>query len=330
MLAGRYPSDEFAELRPRIVWDRVEGTLRARPGARMLAVVSGGTIPDRGLYGVFTPEGARVGELDEELVYESRPGETFVLGATTWRIEDITRDRVVVTPAPGRAGEDAVLARRRRGPAGRAGPGHRRVPAGGRRLARRPAGRRVLARPAGASRTCGPTWTRSGRSRAACCPPTARSWSSASATSWATGGCACCRPSAAGSTPRGRWPSRPGSATGWGSRCRPCGATTASSSACPRPTRRRPLDIGARSTPTRSRSWWSASWPTRPCSRPGSGRTRPGRCSCPGAGPGSARRCGRSASGRPTCWRWRRSTASSRSCWRPTASACATSSTCPR
>ncbi len=105
MLSGRYPSDAFAELRPRLVWDRVEGRLRARPGARMLSVVSGGTIPDRGLYGVFTPEGSRVGELDEEFVYESRPGETMILGASTWRIEDITRDRVVVTPAPGEPGK---------------------------------------------------------------------------------------------------------------------------------------------------------------------------------------------------------------------------------
>ncbi|MGH9056475.1 MAG: DEAD/DEAH box helicase, partial [Acidimicrobiales bacterium] len=105
MLAGRYPSDEFAELRPRLVWDRVAGQLTARPGAKMLAVVSGGTITDRGLYGVFTPEGGRVGELDEEMVYESRVGETFLLGATTWRIEDITRDRVVVTPAPGVPGK---------------------------------------------------------------------------------------------------------------------------------------------------------------------------------------------------------------------------------
>jgi len=111
MLAGRYPSDEFAELRPRITWDRVEGTLRARAGARMLAVTSGGTIPDRGLYGVFTPgaegtgHGIRVGELDEEMVYESRVGETFVLGASTWRIQEITRDRVVVTPAPGEPGK---------------------------------------------------------------------------------------------------------------------------------------------------------------------------------------------------------------------------------
>ncbi|HVM01099.1 MAG TPA: DEAD/DEAH box helicase, partial [Acidimicrobiales bacterium] len=105
MLAGRYPSTQFAELRPRLVWDRVAGTLRARPGARMLAVTSGGTIPDRGLFGVFTPEGSRVGELDEEMVYESRAGETFVLGATTWRIEEITRDRVIVTPAPGVPGK---------------------------------------------------------------------------------------------------------------------------------------------------------------------------------------------------------------------------------
>ncbi|MGH9176925.1 MAG: Lhr family helicase, partial [Acidimicrobiales bacterium] len=105
MLSGRYPSDQFAELRPRLVWDRVAGTLRARPGARMLAVTSGGTIPDRGLFGVFTPEGSRVGELDEEMVYESRAGETFVLGATTWRIEEITRDRVIVTPAPGQPGK---------------------------------------------------------------------------------------------------------------------------------------------------------------------------------------------------------------------------------
>ena len=105
MLSGRYPSDEFAELRPRLVWDRLAGTLTARSGSRMLAVTSGGTIPDRGLFGVFTPDGGRVGELDEEMVYECRVGETFLLGATTWRIEDITRDRVVVTPAPGVPGK---------------------------------------------------------------------------------------------------------------------------------------------------------------------------------------------------------------------------------
>jgi ATP-dependent Lhr-like helicase len=104
LLAGRYPSDEFAELRPRIVWDRAAGTVRGRAGAQRLAVTSGGTIPDRGLYGVFLPDGTRVGELDEEMVYESRVGETFLLGASTWRIDDITPERVVVTPAPGLPG----------------------------------------------------------------------------------------------------------------------------------------------------------------------------------------------------------------------------------
>ncbi len=101
MLDGRYPSSEFAELRPRIVWDRVRGTIRARAGARQLAVTNAGTIPDRGLYAVTLPDGRRVGELDEEMVYESRPGQTFLLGAATWRIQEITHDRVVVTPAPG-------------------------------------------------------------------------------------------------------------------------------------------------------------------------------------------------------------------------------------
>jgi ATP-dependent Lhr-like helicase len=105
MLAGRYPSDRFSQLRPRVVWDRVNETVRAREGSQRLAVTSGGTIPDRGLFGVFTPEGSRVGELDEEMVYESRPGEVFVLGASAWRIEEITSDRVVVTPAPGQPGK---------------------------------------------------------------------------------------------------------------------------------------------------------------------------------------------------------------------------------
>ena len=105
LLDGRYPSTEFAELRPRIVWDRVAGTLRGRAGAQRLAVTNAGTIPDRGLFGVFLPEGGRVGELDEEMVYESRPGDTFLLGASTWRIQDITYDRVIVTPAPGEPGK---------------------------------------------------------------------------------------------------------------------------------------------------------------------------------------------------------------------------------
>ncbi len=111
MLSGRYPSDEFAELRPRITWDRTTGKLRARDGAKRIAVVNGGTIPDRGLYGVYlasSEEGRgsrRVGELDEEMVFESRVGEVFLLGASSWRIEEITHDRVLVTPAPGQPGK---------------------------------------------------------------------------------------------------------------------------------------------------------------------------------------------------------------------------------
>ena len=105
MLAGRYPSDEFAELRPRIVWDRTAGVVKGRQGARRLAVTNAGTIPDRGLFGVFQVDGGgRVGELDEEMVYEARQGQTFMLGASTWRIEEITRDRVLVSPAPGAPG----------------------------------------------------------------------------------------------------------------------------------------------------------------------------------------------------------------------------------
>jgi ATP-dependent Lhr-like helicase len=109
MLSGRYPSDEFAELRPRVTWDRVAGTVVAREGAKRVAIANGGTIPDRGLFGVYLvgagPGAARVGELDEEMVFESRVGETFVLGASTWRITEITHDRVLVAPAPGEPGK---------------------------------------------------------------------------------------------------------------------------------------------------------------------------------------------------------------------------------
>jgi ATP-dependent Lhr-like helicase len=112
MLAGRYPGEEFAGLKPRVVWDRVAGVIHGRPGAQKLAVTSGGTIPDRGYFGVFLPASGesakaprRVGELDEEMVYESRVGDVFVLGASSWRIEDITPDRVLVLPAPGQPGK---------------------------------------------------------------------------------------------------------------------------------------------------------------------------------------------------------------------------------
>ena len=108
MLSGRFPSDQFAELRPRLVWDRVAGKVRGRAGAQRLAVTNPGTIPDRGLFTVnLAEDGRRVGELDEEMVYETRVGETFVLGASTWRIVDITPSQVIVTPAPGEPGKIA-------------------------------------------------------------------------------------------------------------------------------------------------------------------------------------------------------------------------------
>ena len=105
LVSGRYPAEEFGGLSPRVVWDRTDDVVRARRGTQRIAVTSGGTIPDRGLYAVVLPDGTRVGELDEEMVYESRVGETFLLGATTWRIEDITFQKVVVTPAPGVPGK---------------------------------------------------------------------------------------------------------------------------------------------------------------------------------------------------------------------------------
>ncbi|MGD0731405.1 MAG: DEAD/DEAH box helicase [Terracidiphilus sp.] len=109
LLSGRYPSDEFGELRPRLTWDRIRNVVTARDGAARLAILNAGTIPDRGLYGVFLAysegKAVRVGELDEEMVFESHPGETFILGASTWRIVEITHDRVLVTPAPGEPGK---------------------------------------------------------------------------------------------------------------------------------------------------------------------------------------------------------------------------------
>jgi ATP-dependent Lhr-like helicase len=109
LLSGRYPSDEFAELRPRLTWDRVRNVLTARDGAARIAILNAGSIPDRGLYGVFLAyndgKPVRVGELDEEMVFESHSNETFILGASTWRIVEITHDRVLVVPAPGEPGK---------------------------------------------------------------------------------------------------------------------------------------------------------------------------------------------------------------------------------
>ena len=159
MLAGRYPSDEFAELRPRIIWDRTAGVVRGREGARRLAVTNAGTIPDRGLFGVFIVDGGgRVGELDEEMVYEARAGQVIMLGASSWRIEEITRDRVLVSPAPGVPGCRAVLEGRGRRAAVRARRRDRQV------LARARLASRRRRRRSGSSTTSGST-----RSRRATC-----------------------------------------------------------------------------------------------------------------------------------------------------------------
>ena len=197
MLAGRYPSDAFAELRPRINWDRVTGELTARGGAQRLAVTSGGTIPDRGLFGVFLvgEKASRVGELDEEMVYESRVGDVFTLGTSSWRIEDITHDRVLVTPAPGEVGRMPFWKGDSQGRPAELG---RALGAFVRELAaatpRRPP---VPARPAstsGARRTCSPTSPSSAR-RPGRCPTTARFSLNAAVTSWVTGASSSTRPS---------------------------------------------------------------------------------------------------------------------------------------
>lgn len=109
MLAGRYASGEVTEFAPRILWDRETGLLKPRPGSQRLAVTAAGTIPDRGMFSVVLPEGdakqgrRRVGELDEEMVMESRVGDIIALGTSTWRIKEIGADRVIVEAAPGRA-----------------------------------------------------------------------------------------------------------------------------------------------------------------------------------------------------------------------------------
>ena len=210
MLAGAYPSDEFAELKPRILWDRLTGVIEGRRDARVVAITSGGTIPDRGLYGVFLvgepgQVGRRVGELDEEMVYETRVGEVITLGASSWRIEDIGHDRVTVTPGAGRARQAALLARRCGRAADRARTGARGVRAGDRgRSAASGAARVALRRPCNAARRderpSDPLAAENlvayledekDARRGESCRPIGGSSSSASATSSATGGSAC-------------------------------------------------------------------------------------------------------------------------------------------
>lgn len=243
MLAGRYPSDAFAELRPRVVWDRVAGTVTGRPGAQRLAVTSGGTIPDRGLFGVFLagadPKkgGGRVGELDEEMVYESRVGDVFTLGTSSWRIEDITRDRVLVSPAPGVPGRLPFWKGDQLG-----GPSNWAAPSA-RSSARSAPCPRTTPGSASSRRasTPGPptmSWRTSPNSarRAVTSRTTAPSSSNASATSWVTGGSSCTPRSAPRSTPPGPSPSGRSCPSGTAWTPRSCTRTTASCCDCPTPT----------------------------------------------------------------------------------------------
>ena len=276
MLAGRYPSDEFAELRPRIVWDRVDGHgPRPQGRARSSRSPTRGTIPDRGLLRRLPAATAARASASSTRRWSSRraPGETFLLGASTWRIEEITRDRVIVTPAPGEPGQDAVLEgrRRRAGRSSSAGRSARSRASCGRPRRRRPS---ALAARATTSTSCAADEPARLPARAAArppasCPTTARSWSSASATRSATGGLCVLSPfggrvhAAVGAGARGAASRERARARGRGDLV----ATTASSSACPTPTRPPARRRCCCSTPTRSRTWSSASSAARRCSR---------------------------------------------------------------
>ncbi len=311
MLSGRYPSDEFAELRPRLTWDRVNGVAAARQGAKRVAIANAGTIPDRGLYGVFLQgadrEHARVGELDEEMVFEARVGETFLLGASTWRIEQITHDRVLVSPAPGQPGKMPFWKGE--------GPG-RPVELGFaigklvRELRRSPRQDEATARLAGRAmgstsarpKTCCSTSTIR-RPRRRLSRTTGRSSSRSPGTSSATGALRCCLRSAAACTLRGRWPPprASGISEGWTSKC--CGETKASSFAIPKATRR-PTPSLLIPEPGRGRSAGGPAAGIDGALRRAIPRSsRSGAAAAPPAARGHGRRSGSRGSEPPTCWR---------------------------
>ena len=348
MLAGAYPSDEFAELKPRIVWDRLTDVVEGRRDARVVAVTSGGTIPDRGLFPVFlegeagTP-GRRVGELDEEMVYELRAGmhgDVVVLGASSWRVAEISPNRVTVTPAPGVPGKlpfwkgdtvgrpvelgramgaftREIEADLERGPKGRA----RRPSASGATttsttlaaenlLAYLEDEREVDRRPADGPADRRRALPRRAGRLAARRPDAVR------------------RPGPRAVDDGARGPARGAPRA---SRSRRSTPTTASRSGCPRASRASTASRRCCSRiPRRSRTWSSGGWGSRACSPAGSGRTRRGPCSSRDAARAPAPRCGSSASGPRTCSPWPRGTGASRSSSRRTASASPTCSTCRR
>jgi hypothetical protein len=324
MLDGRFPSEEFGELRGRIVWDRVAGTVRGRAGAQRLAVTSGGTIPDRGLYSVnIFDDGRRVGELDEEMVYELRPGETFILGATTWRCVDITPQQVLVSPAPGESG--TVTPSDGRTPwALPSAPWYESCAPPGIRP-RSPVSGPVL-NSTNAPRATWSITSTSRRLQPAPFPTTAPSSWSVSVTSSATGDCACCRHSAPVFMLPGRWWRRSASVTTSAATCRQSTAMTVLRCASPTWTIC-PVRHSCSSTPTRSQTPSSSSSRAAPSSRRVSARTRPVPSCCHGDGRVSVRRCGSSASAAPASCRWCCVTPPSRSLSRPTGSASATCST---
>ncbi len=331
LLAGRYPSDEFAELRPRIVWDRRAGRFARARARRRLAVTNGGTIPDRGLFGVFLADGdTRVGELDEEMVYESLRGDTFLLGASTWRIDDITHDRVLVSPAPGEPGRMPFW--KGDGPGrpielGRAlGAFARTIRATEPRAARAACATEYALDDTGSAEPLALPATSSG-GRPAPCPTTERSSSNVSATSSATGASASCRRSAPACTRRGRWRSNHDSPTGSVAMFRCCGATTASCFASPSRRSASPSRICS-PTRTRSRTSCSANCRRPRFSRRVSASRRHERCCSRDAARDGEPRSGSNDSVRPTYSGSPRATRSSRCCSRRPASACATCSTC--
>ena len=335
MLSGRYPSDEFAELRPRLVWDRDSGTLTGRPGAQRLAVTSGGTIPDRGLFGVFlVGEGSsRVGELDEEMVYESRVGDVIALGASSWRIEDITHDRVLVSPAPGQPGRlpfwhgDALG---RPAELGRAVGAFVRAVASTRDVDDVLAGSGLDAR-ASANLV---QYVREQREATSVVPSDTTivverfrdelgDWRVVVHTPVRREGARTVGPRDRRPDPRRASASTP----------RSCTPTTASCCACPTSTTRSPPApswITSSSSPRRSRRWSPRRSAARPCSPRASASARREPCCCRAGGRTGARRCGSSGSGPRTCSASRRTTRRSRSSSRRCASACRTSTTCPR
>ena len=337
MLSGRYPSDEFAELRPRVTWDRVGQTLSPREGALRVAVANAGTIPDRGLYGVFLvgarPGTGRVGELDEEMVFESRVGETFLLGASTWRIEEITHDRVLVSPAPGEPGQDAVLEGRPGRAAPRAGLCHR--PAGARARARCRRRRAIdrLMRAHDLDRVAAENLLQYLADQVAAtgavpddrtivverCRDELGDWRVCVLSPlggkvlipWCLAVVARFRLEL-GLDVETMW-----SDDGFVVRVPDMDEPPASDLFVPSPDDGRVAGVAAAGRRAR-------------CSRRSFARSPAVRCCCRAIGPAGARRCGSSASARRICWRSPRASGLSPRCSRPSASACATSSTCPR